>query len=114
MEDSTSMDVALEDLNMLLSDLDLDVSAGFEKEQGGFTLPGVQRGGRQDHAFTESCRLVLDQVQTLERALLPRQSGEEEKTEGENIVEVAIARGMPRPATNTRSGARGEDATDTR
>lgn len=105
--------VSLEDLNILLSDLDLaNVNAssnsgsgggGFDPEQGGFTEQGVRSGCRQETAFAHSSDVVLEQVRSLERALLFSQSGEGQESSERDIVGAAIARGMSSPA-GTRDG----------
>lgn len=93
-----SIDVVFEDLNMLLSDLGIEVRG----DEGADTKrPDIQPGSIQDKAFLESCRVVIDQVRTLER-VLPSKLGEEdqimEEAGGANaILEIAIERGMPRP-----------------
>lgn len=96
--DSSPMDVVLEDLNMLLSTLDLGLNGSFDGEQGGFTRQGVQSGGRQEDAFAKSCGVVLDQVRTLERALMVQGTQQESEWDAERIVDIAVAHGMMRPA----------------
>lgn len=102
--------VSLEDLNILLSDLDLETfnassnsgssgGASFNREEGGFTEQGVQPGGRQETVFAHSSDVVLEQVRSLERALsLSRSVGEGQESSERNIVGAAIARGMSSPA----------------
>lgn len=88
------MDVALEDVNGLLSQLNLGVS-GFQQEDGA--------------KFEKSSSLVVEQVLTLERALTRQHDGgddqpgrqPEDKSEARGLVDVAIARGMPRPVGGT-------------
>lgn len=80
------MDVALEDVNLLLSDLELGM-----------------RNQAEDSTFAKSSNLVVEQVRILEEALLEREDQDKEAAaEGirrdAGIVDVAIARGMPRPA----------------
>jgi len=81
------MSIALEDVNLLLSDLDLGVS-----------------GHQAEDTFAKSSGLVVQQVETLERALSkPREPGQAvaewgTSHSGAGIVDVAIARGMPKPA----------------
>lgn len=83
------MDVALEDVNFLLSDLDLGVV-------------GHQDG---EDNFKKSSVVVTEQVRALEAALARQQDGRQEEADdtgdGAGIVNVAIARGMPRPDGNT-------------
>lgn len=80
------MDVALEDVNLLLSDLEL----------------GVRPQAEGTTAVAKSSSLVVEQVGILEQALLARQQDQAARAEGirsdAGIVDVAIARGMPRPA----------------
>lgn len=85
------MDVALEDVNLLLSDLDLRV-AGNEAD---------------NNTLARSSDLVVKQVLALEQALATAgvetaaaaaAAGENTITNAGGIVDVAIARGMPRPA----------------
>lgn len=83
------MDVAVEDVNLLLSDLEL----------------GVRPQAEEDATFAKSAGLVVQQVRILEQALRSdvqedqdqAAAAESSRSEAE-IVEVAIARGMPRPA----------------
>lgn len=91
---SVSVDVALEDLNLLLSDLDVSTTSGF-------TEPGLQPGGPQDEDFATSCAVVVNQTRVLERALAGfcQEGGGQE-----GIVEVAVARGMPSPAEGKNDG----------
>lgn len=74
------MDVALEDVNLLLSDLELGVK----------------------HQAEDTTSLVVEQVRILQQALSQRQDQQAAVAEGirsdAGIVDVAIARGMPRPA----------------
>eukprot|EP00903_Cladosiphon_okamuranus_P007119 g6917.t1 len=80
------MDVAVEDINLLLSDLEL----------------GVRPQAEKDATFAKSSSLVVEQVRHLERAFLletgdQAAAGESVRGDG-GIVDIAIARGMPRPA----------------
>ena len=105
--ENPSYDVALEDLNLLLSDLGLDVGGGGPDDRDS-ARPGLQSGSFCDEAFDKSCRVVIDQVRTLERALSP-ELGEKDKVIDETggakvILEIAVARGMPRPAGSSDSG----------
>lgn len=114
-----SMDAALEDLNLLLADLDVDGLLDKnkhekEKEEQGFTEAGVRPGGCQDIAFSNSCTVVIDQVNALESALGGGvKAGERVKERGggrgaaatAGIVESAVARGMPDPAEGYDSSA---------
>lgn len=78
------MDVALEDVNLLLSDLELGV-----------------RHQAEDTTFAKSSALVMEQVRILEQALSERQdqaAASESMMSDAGIVDFAIARGMPRPA----------------
>lgn len=116
---SHTIDAALEDLNMLLADLDLDVrdtQIDFSEQQG-FTQSGVQPGGCQNVAFTASCNAVVEHVNTLEEALrMLRGREEQHKADmgGGNVVDVAILRGMPKlvaaPGDNG-SGGSADDST---
>lgn len=108
---STSEDAALEDLNLLLSDL--GVSSNNE-EQGltvaDFTRDGVQTAGHQSQAFSESCRAVMNQIGALERALLLSAAGRGDvgiwlTGDAGTIVDSAVLRGMPVPAASERDTA---------
>lgn len=105
--------VSLEDLNILLSDLDLanvnfhtisgtgggGGGGSLDTEQGGFTEQGVQPGGRQEATFSHFSSVVLGQVRDLERALLvSRGVGEGQQGTDRDIVEAAVARGMSTPS----------------
>lgn len=86
---SRAMDVALEDINFLLSDLDLGVV-------------GHQDG---EDNFKKSSVVVTEQVRILEAALALQPDSRPEAAgdigDGAGILDVAIARGMPRPDGNT-------------
>lgn len=109
-----SIDVAFEDLNLLLSDLGIDVRG----DEGADTKrPDVQPGSIQDKAFLESCRVVIDQVRTLERLLSSKRGKQDqimEEAGGANaILDIAVERGMPRPtgsySSNDCGGTEGND-----
>lgn len=94
-----AVNMVVEDLNMLLSDLNINcLDAG----QNGFTEMGIRPGGYQDIAFTKSCDIVIEQTWALERALtsLGKRHGQETMSDprGAGIIDVAISRGMPYPA----------------
>lgn len=94
-----AVNMVVEDLNMLLSDLNINcLDAG----QTGFTEMGIHPGGYQDIAFTKSCNLVIEQTWVLERALASLGKGHGQETmsdlQGAGIIDVAISRGMPYPA----------------
>ncbi|CAM9842784.1 unnamed protein product, partial [Scytosiphon promiscuus] len=84
------MDVALEDVNALLSELNLGVG-GVQQEQG--------------IKFEKASSFVVEQVVTLERALARQNDGGDGQgvstSEARGLVDVAIARGMPRPVGGT-------------
>ena len=78
------MDVAVEDVNLLLSDLELGV-----------------RPQAEETTFAKSSSLVVEQVRILEQALSERPdhtAAAEGIRSDAGIVDVAVARGMPRPA----------------
>lgn len=93
-----SIDVVFEDLNLLLSDLGIDVRGD---EEADTKRPDIQPGSIQDKAFLESCRVVIDHVRTLERVLSSKLGEKDqimEEAGGANdILHIAIERGMPRP-----------------
>lgn len=79
-----TMDVAVEDVNILLSDLELGV-----------------RPQAEDITFAKSSSLVVEQVRILEQAFSesPDHAAAAEGVRSDaGIVDVAVARGMPRPA----------------
>lgn len=95
--DSSSMGVVPDDLNILLSTLDLGLSGSLDGEQGGFSRQGVQSGEHQEDAFAKACGVVLDQVRTLERAVMTQGAQQELEWDAERIVDIAVAHGMMRP-----------------
>ncbi|CAM9603926.1 unnamed protein product, partial [Sphacelaria rigidula] len=108
---STSEDAALEDLNILLSDLRVTFN---NEEQGlnvvDFTSDGVQPTGHQFRAFSDSCQEVVDQIGALERALLLSAAGRSDVGIGSTggavmIVENAVLRGMPSPPVSEHDTA---------
>lgn len=101
----SSMDAVLEDLDVVLSTLDLGLNGS--GEQGGFTRQGVQSGGHQEDAFGKSCGVVLDQVRILEQALTMQGAQQELEWDAGNIVEIAVAHGMMRPASAKGSEGNG-------
>lgn len=92
------MDDVSDDLNILLSALDLDLKGSFDGEQGGFATEGVQSGKQEEDLLTKSCGVVLDQVRILEQALMPKRPQQKLEWDADRIVDIAVAHGMVRPA----------------
>lgn len=104
--DSPSSVVAvLEDLNLLLSTLDLGLNGS--GEQGGLTQQGVQSGGHQEDTIGKSCVVVLHQVRILEQALMVQGVQTGLGWDAGDIVDVAVAHGMIRPVTAKGSQGNG-------
>lgn len=95
---SVALDVALQDLNMLLSDLSI---GDFEAGQGCFNEIDMKQVEQNDAVVAKSCRIVIEKTLALERTLFgaSRDLRQEEAADpgGAGIVAMAVSRGMLPP-----------------
>ncbi|CAM9239894.1 unnamed protein product, partial [Discosporangium mesarthrocarpum] len=85
----SSIDLAVDDLNLQLSDL----GVGLDAEH--FTVEGVRPGGEQEDAFNTTFAVVLDRIGALEHTL--HGSSPKNSVRETDSIEVARERGMPMP-----------------